>query len=55
MAINVQCDVCKKELEEPGALAFSPPGEISSSLSDRVQKFHICVGCWKSLIRDFFK
>ena len=43
MSLKIKCDMCKSELEAPGALVFSPP--IISS----VLKYHICVHCWKKL------
>jgi hypothetical protein len=42
MAISVFCSKCSEELEEPGALVFSPPQ------SDVVvNKFHVCKKCFK--------
>ncbi len=41
MAISVFCDKCSDELEEPGALLFSPPTGL------QVKKFHICKKCFK--------
>ncbi len=40
MAITPQCDFCKEELTEFGALLFSPPSEGT------VEKFHLCVPCY---------
>lgn len=42
MAIDVTCRRCKAELQEPGALVFSPPMEAGM-----VVKHHLCVKCWK--------
>lgn len=42
MALKIQCDGCEAELDEPGAVAFSPPIEGSF----RVSKFHLCRACW---------
>lgn len=43
--ISPKCTKCGKELDEPGALAFSPPsGRI------HVVKYHICVECWPKLL-----
>jgi hypothetical protein len=39
-----ECDKCGRELDAPGALAFSPP-----VLTGVVRKIHICIACW----RDF--
>ncbi len=44
MTIAPNCAKCGKELEEFGALLFSPPtGE------NKVDKFHLCVDCFRSL------
>lgn len=40
--IAVDCYVCGRELNEPGALMFSPP---DPEHDDRVAKVHLCVGC----------
>lgn len=48
MAIKPVCDRCKKELEEFGAILFSPPD--SSSM---VRKWHICKHCYEKMIKDF--
>jgi hypothetical protein len=40
--IKVNCAGCSKELEEPGALIFSPP---TYPVGD-CEKFHICASCW---------
>jgi hypothetical protein len=44
MAISPKCDRCRKELDMPGALVFSPPFGMN-----KVIKLHICVECWKDL------
>lgn len=43
MPIYVKCDRCMKDMNEPSALAFSPP-----SADGKVEKFHICRVCWES-------
>ena len=43
MAISVFCAKCSDELEEPGALVFSPPTGL------QVVKLHICTKCYKLL------
>ena len=43
MSIVVTCEVCKKELDEPGAIMLSPP------LGKCVDKMHICVSCYGKL------
>ncbi|MEI6731532.1 MAG: hypothetical protein WCK90_02510 [archaeon] len=45
MAISPMCDVCKKELNEPGALLFSPPDGNS------VKKFHLCKECYSRIVK----
>lgn len=44
MALEIQCFMCDTELDEPGALLFSPP-----TPRGRTTKRHLCVGCWKIL------
>ena len=41
MSLTIKCDKCLKELEEPGALVFSPPSD-----DGRVEKLHLCQICW---------
>lgn len=50
MAINPKCDKCKKELEDFGALLFSPPDK-----EGKVEKFHLCKECYNQLIREINK
>lgn len=38
--IRVECDICKKELTQTGALLFSPPK------NNMVRKYHICRKCF---------
>lgn len=45
--IRVVCDKCSKELDEPGALVFSPPRDPFESCV----KFHICHTCWLKLLK----
>ena len=44
MSIKPVCDKCKKELNDFGAILFSPPDSES-----RVKKFHICKECYKKM------
>lgn len=46
MAIAPRCDFCGKELTEYGALLFSPPKKKTD-----VKKFHVCVPCYKKILR----
>ena len=48
MAIKPICDRCNKELKAFGALLFSPPDKKSM-----VKKFHVCVPCYKELVKEF--
>lgn len=47
MSITVTCYVCEKELDEPGALVFSPP--YGSKGANQVTKRHLCRTCWREL------
>jgi len=54
MSISVVCSHCRKELNRPGALVFSPPDNDYISKSDNfdnVKKFHICSDCWTDLAK----
>jgi len=42
--LKLKCNVCNKELEELGALCFSPPNEKST-----VKKYHVCKKCWEMI------
>ena len=60
--IKVKCYKCKKELNEPGALLFSPPiyikGRVNWGTEEAqlaVDKFHICVRCYYKIMRTTFK
>jgi uncharacterized protein with PIN domain len=48
MAIKPVCDKCKRELEEFGAVLFSPPNK-----EKMVKKFHICKKCYEEMLKDF--
>jgi len=43
MAIKPVCDRCKKELNDFGAILFSPPR------GKDVKKFHICKDCYNQI------
>jgi len=52
MSINVSCSHCRKELNRPGALVFSPPDNYDESyIFNNVKKFHICSDCWTDLAK----
>lgn len=48
MSIKPVCDKCKKELEEFGAVLFSPPDK-----ENNVKKFHLCKECYQKIISQF--
>lgn len=43
MALNLRCDRCWREIDEPAALVFSPPRQ------GQCVKKHICGQCWHAL------
>ena len=47
MTINPICDKCKNELDEFGAILFSPPNPESM-----VKKFHLCKNCFEELAAE---
>ena len=47
--LELKCDLCHRDLEEPGALVFSPPKDDGWT----VAKYHVCAECWPA-IRDMF-
>jgi hypothetical protein len=51
MSIKPICDKCNQELNEPGGISWSPPIYINSLERPVYDKYHICVKCWKDLIK----
>jgi hypothetical protein len=50
--IDPKCDVCGKELMEPGAILYGPPEDISKIEGvERMysRKEHICQRCYRDL------
>lgn len=45
--IKPKCNICNKELNDYGALLFSPPEE------EKVRKIHICKECYNKLKEDY--
>lgn len=47
-----RCYKCRKDLEQPGALVFSPPLKTKSDANDlcSVEKYHICTNCFTLLL-----
>lgn len=41
----LHCDICQKELQQPGGLVFSPP----TNGAWLVEKYHVCAACWPEL------
>lgn len=50
MAIKPICDSCDQELKDFGGILLSPPNKKS-----QVKKFHLCVKCYKDLVKKFKK
>ena len=48
MAIRPVCGRCRKELEDFGALLFSPPDS-----EGKVKKWHLCKACYKEIVSKF--
>ena len=46
--ISPKCDLCGKELNDYGALLFSPPDE-----KNNVKKAHICKDCYNKLKEEY--
>lgn len=47
MAIAPNCDKCKKELLEFGAILLSPPDKEGN-----VRKFHLCTECYEGIMKE---
>lgn len=47
--LTLRCDLCRAELQQPGALVFSPP----TSEAWLVEKYHVCATCWPELKKRF--
>lgn len=47
MTIKPICDMCKKELNEFGAILLSPPDK-----ENKVKKYHLCKTCFSQLEED---
>jgi len=50
MPIKPVCDICKKELNEFGAILLSPPDDRAN-----VKKYHICRECYAQLEEEKLK
>jgi len=51
--MKINCYSCDKRIIEPGAIVFGPPFKSDKEMSiHTVHKYHICVDCWKILIKQ---
>lgn len=50
--LKLNCDICGKELQEPGALLFSPP---EGNPKCECIKLHICVKCFDIMLKQLYK
>ncbi len=48
--IQVFCVKCKKELNEPGGIIYSPPEEPACIVS-KADKMHLCLACYGEFIK----
>lgn len=48
MGLHFNCDKCKEELKQAGALIFSPPYQ-----NNITKKYHLCRSCYNLLTRCF--
>jgi len=44
MALQIICNMCKKNMGDGGAVLVSPPNEDNVSI-----KFHLCSGCYMTI------
>lgn len=47
--LKLKCNKCGQELNQPGALVFSPPKE-NLWAKGLVEKHHLCWRCWEILL-----
>lgn len=52
--IQITCDGCKKDLEEPGGLLFSPQSFIAERYG-YARKFHLCINCYEYLFEEMMR
>lgn len=51
--LKIRCYKCKKELDRPGAILLSPP--LSFIDKSTVEKYHLCVECYKEISKLILK
>lgn len=51
--IQVFCEKCRKELNEPGAIVVGPPTFYKVAGFNIWLKTHLCVECYKRLLNWF--
>jgi len=44
--LNIKCDKCKKEIDEKGAILWSPPNN-----DEMCKKIHLCTKCYKIVMK----
>jgi|CXWL01.1.fsa_nt_gi hypothetical protein len=49
--LKIDCDICDHELNEPGALLFSPPLLENLIKEPVVAKVHLCIDCFKKTLK----
>lgn len=47
MAVKVKCEICKRELDQPGAIVISPPDEDGV-----VQHHNVCKDCYEGYSKE---
>ena len=46
LMLDLTCDMCHRNLDEPGGLIFSPPVDEAWI----VEKYHVCAFCWPEIV-----
>lgn len=52
--LNFKCDICSKNITNPGALVFSPP-KVDAKQNMMVVKYHLCVDCYETQLLRLLK
>ena len=53
MALNIKCNNCRTELEQPGAVLVSPPA-VNDPQQMAVNKYQLCGNCWV-IVHDWLR